>query len=128
VRTLRWTFILFQFVWLNIVTPGHIRGLVTVGNEARSESAKSSTHGCCHADGPADSSDSSKAPAPTDEQKRNCAVCFFAAGLTLPPVFVFEHSLQGEVGRVAIPAPEQIVVRQHAPAFHGRAPPQSPVI
>jgi hypothetical protein len=86
VRRFTWPLIFFQFVWLNIVLPGHTRGIVTVGDHCGVAS-------CC-ANKPAKSGDKS----PTPDQQKRCAICAFAAALSTPPAIDASLDLLG-VGR-----------------------------
>ncbi len=67
----------FQTMWLLLVLPGHTRGLVSWTPSCESQVV------CCPADGKVARSPDGQ---PTPEQQKNCAVCYYAVGLTPPPV------------------------------------------
>jgi hypothetical protein len=69
-------FAIFQTVWLNVVIPGHQRGVVQLPGAA------SACPCCCCADAHGGNSDSKSLPAKPGQ----CALCFFAAHLSTPPV------------------------------------------
>ena len=93
-RSLRWAFIFFQCLWLNVVVPGHTRGAFampgskTVGSAVESDSCCATKH--------ARPGTPEKSDKPLDRDR--CAVCHYALGLTLPPVFSFDHQPAGLVG------------------------------
>lgn len=78
-----WSIILFQFLWLNVIIPGHTRGMITLPGALASCDTESSTASCCTI--PTDDDHDDKTPTP--EQRRCCAVCYVAARYTLPPTF-----------------------------------------
>jgi len=68
----------FQAFWLNVVVPGHTRGIIQFAGAAAAQSS------CpfCSGDSQSGKDSKSKEPAkPAD----GCAICFFAAHLTVPP-------------------------------------------
>jgi hypothetical protein len=79
-RAFRMALLVFQAIWLNAIVPGHTRGVVTLtGSEQRGTTMAAGAH-CCPAKG------SSKNPAAPAKGSGNCAVCYFAARITPPPV------------------------------------------
>jgi hypothetical protein len=118
-RTLRWLFILFQFAWLNVVLPGHTRGVVTVPG------SKPAVHACCADD--ESTSDTAAKPSergePTPSDRARCAICYFAAGVTTPPPALLAPTPSGVAELLSLPAPESVLSRDFPPAYHGRAPP-----
>ena len=112
VRRIVWPVILFQFVWLNIVLPVHTRGIVTVGESCDAGS-------CC-----AHKVDKSH-KTPTREDQKHCAICAFAAALSIPPAFDSTLDLLGP-GRLAdIRQPDLVQVVRIALTVHERAPPSN---
>src|SRR5687767_7541124 len=94
-RALGWSFILFQFVWLNVVLPGHTRGCVALpGSHPVTGAADVIGDSCCpsgpalRTDGQPDRHDHG---APTDDARRRCALCYFAARVSSPPPVSFAH-------------------------------------
>jgi hypothetical protein len=113
VRKFSWPLILFQLIWLNVILPGHTRGLVTIG-----QSCEAKTGGCC-SHKPADPA--SKAPTP-DQQKR-CAVCAFAAALSTPPAIDLSLDFIG-IGRpIVLDRPASASALDLPSANRERAPP-----
>jgi len=89
-RAFRIAMIVFQAVWLNAILPGHTRGIVTLPGgpddcASCALAAGTATDHCCPTadrDGhPVDG----KAPISPGRAWR-CAICHFAARLTVPPV------------------------------------------
>src|SRR4051812_44045828 len=79
-RAARLALLIFQAVWLNAIVPGHTRGVVQL---PVGESSGQSQTSCCAERGRAGPESRSPAPA---RQTGNCAVCFFAANLSPPPM------------------------------------------
>ena len=79
-----WSIILFQFLWLNVVIPGHTRGMITVPGSFANCAPEPSAEVCCPITAGGDRDNENT---PTPEQRRCCAVCYVAAGYTLPPIF-----------------------------------------
>lgn len=115
-RPLRWAFILFQFAWLNVVLPGHTRGSITVPG------TKPTAPACC-----AGHQAGSRTPAenqqPTPADRANCAICYFAAGMSTPPPVIVAPMPRGVVAILPLPAPEILISSDYPAAYHGRAPP-----
>ena len=78
-RSWRILFIVWQAWCLNVFLPAHTRGAMTVGEAVVATTTPAAmSQPCCapkHQDGK-----------PTPEQKSRCAVCYFAMGLSVPPV------------------------------------------
>ena len=70
--------LLLQAFWLNVVLPGHQRGLVLLPGPALQGGSHCAEHQSSHCCTKKDKSDSS-------DRKARCAVCAFAARLTVPP-------------------------------------------
>lgn len=77
VRIFSFSLLAFQTMWFLFVLPGHTRGLVswTASTDPRGGCCVVEKHGGRSSDGQ-----------PTPEQKKNCAVCYYALGLTPPPI------------------------------------------
>jgi hypothetical protein len=73
--------LIFQAMWLLLVLPGHTRGLISWTRS--SSGVEIASESCCGSD---QASPRSTDDEPTREQKKNCAVCYYAVGLTPPPV------------------------------------------
>jgi hypothetical protein len=120
-RALRWCFILLQVVWLNVVLPGHTRGVVTLpGTSVARETA--SPHACCGGAARPKTNDPSS---PTPRERAHCAVCFFAAHMAPPAPVVCELLPHGLVEQLA-PRPSPAVVSVERPTIYlGRGPPNA---
>ena len=71
--------LVFETFWLTVVVPGHTRGAVTLPGY-KASAACDEPAGCCPR--PPKKSDPA---APADPSRAaHCAVCFFAARLTVP--------------------------------------------
>lgn len=122
-RRVAWPLIVFLFLWLNVVLPGHTRGMITVPGS--SPTAQAETPDACCSVGGKKTPDPAKAPteAPTQDEKRRCAVCFFAAALDLPPVVTFDHSPRGLLAVLPLAEHEHVESLLVLRPYHGRAPP-----
>lgn len=121
-RILRLTVLALQAVWFNVIVPGHRRGVVALPGE---------TCPACHADAEACCPDMAdpppahpKAP-PAGDPASHCAICHFAAALSVPPAIDFAPPALELLDRIE-PA---VVERAAAVTFHvpydGRAPPSA---
>lgn len=105
--------LLFQALWLNVVLPGHTRGIVQMPQPSDASDS------CCAGPKKAAEDDTSHE---RQERAANCAVCFFAARMTVaaaidlrpPPL---ELAGEVEVGTVHSHG------RVHISAYHSRGPP-----
>lgn len=87
-RTVHILFILFEALFLNIVIPGHQRGIVTMAG--CQSCAVVQQDQCCTMPGAAtDAACSTEQHTshsePTATDKANCAICYFAVSLCVPP-------------------------------------------
>lgn len=123
---LRWrpgilALILFQALWLNVIVPGHTRGIVTLpGFEPASCEAEPSSHDCCAGSRRSEPSDD---PQPGDGRAANCAICFFAARLTLPTTIDLTPAPLELLEIRDLPAGQTVVSLDAIPAYLGRGPP-----
>jgi hypothetical protein len=106
--------LIFQALWLNVILPGHTRGIIALPG-ARGAS-KAST--CC-----TDSKSKPDAPAKPAPRPSACAVCFFAARLTLPEVIDLSPPALGLLDTIDIPLAQQVVDTRCLIPFNGRGPP-----
>ena len=98
-RTLRVLVLVFQALWLNVIVPGHRRGVVALPGEscAACERGKVAEGECCEMDG-----GKQRQEAPKGDPALHCAVCYFAARVTpaefvdlsLPPLG-YLHEVEG---------------------------------
>lgn len=115
----KWLFIFWQMFWLNILIPGHTRGVITMPGGKSSccaESAERSS--CCSPMGtPA------KGKAPTEDQKRRCAICYFAMGYTVATAFVFDLGISSRVIERLETVTPQLRIVEFALPFYPVGPP-----
>ena len=123
-RTLRIAFLLFQALWLNVIVPGHQRGVVALPGEscASCEQSDGSDSKCCEMEQAGKRQDT---PAPKGDPALHCAICYFAARVTppeyidlTPPPLRFAH-------QAPIPVAEIRTSIAVVPTYDGRAPPVS---
>jgi len=114
-RAFRIALLVFQAVWLNIIVPGHTRGVVALPGTASPSPA------CCCCGG--ERGDASH-HAPVGDPAGHCAICYFAACLFLPPPIDFAPSPRGLAEILDPPAPRsatsvrsRLVLRDRAPPF-----------
>lgn len=110
----------FQFLWLNIVIPGHTRGMIVMAGVQSSSEA----HSCCDMDDmPAPSG---KQPAtPSKDRAANCAICAFAAHLSVPPVIDLAPRPSDLLCRLPDPRVQSITAQELVLSYLGRAPPHA---
>ena len=126
-RALRWSFILLQVVWLNVVLPGHTRGVITLpGTEcadshgiAAAQQQQSDAHACCHGAAKPTRNDRS----PTPRQRAACAVCFFAAHMAPAAPVVCDLLPLGLLEQLELPAQPAAVSIQRPLTCLERGPP-----
>jgi hypothetical protein len=126
-RTLRIIFLLFQALWLNVIVPGHQRGVVALPGEscAACERSEKSPSECCDmtVGGKREDAGPKGESAPKGDPALHCAICFFAARVT-PPDYVdltpppLKYSHQIPVPRAEIRTSIALV-----PTYDGRGPP-----
>ena len=107
--------LIFQAVWLNVVLPGHTRGIITLPGSDCADSSSCCASRKTHA--------KPDAPARPTPRPGACAVCFFAARLSLPETVDLTPPALGLVAIAEIPPAHEI---PHAPplfCFDGRGPP-----
>ena len=115
-RPLHLGLLFLQVFWLNVVLPGHQRGVVLLpGPEVKSDShcAAKHSHACCaKTDGKKDS-----------ERKSRCAVCAFAARLTIPPPPLLTPTLLELRRDIASAKLQTLFSSDLPPVYWGRGPP-----
>ena len=117
--------LVFQAFWLNVVLPGHTRGVITLpGFEPAADSCHAdggpAARGCCP--GPSKSA-GSQAPKPGDGRAAHCAVCFFAARLTLPATIDLTPAPLELLELAEAPRIPRVVSIERLPTYLGRGPP-----
>ena len=118
-RGFRLALVAFQFLWLNIIVPGHQRGIVSLPGtqcEACETPAAPPARACCahHPKTP---------PAVPLDKANHCAICFFAARLSPAIAVDFTHPPLRMIARLDAPLAPLIHSPEFAFTYHGRAPP-----
>jgi len=120
---LRILILLFEALWLNAIVPGHQRGMVPLPGEScetMGMAGPSSARACCE-----HRSDGRSTPIQHGDPAQHCAICYFAARLTVPPPIDFAPRPTALVERVKQTAPV-IAVSLAVPAtYDGRGPPMN---
>lgn len=112
--------LIFQALWLNVILPGHMRGVVTLPGSADQSEAGDDCGSCCATSKP----DSSQDKSPSDGNRAaRCAVCFFALRVTPPPVVDLRPPAMALLEIEAPPAHATFVSYEHRLTYLGRAPP-----
>ena len=102
--------IVFQAFWLNVVLPGHVRGVVTLPGTCLERA-------CCHRDQPVKNG---QMPA---KRVANCAVCAFAARLDVPPAVDLGLGRLGLAGIVQVRGRGAVASIEFVGTYLGRGPP-----
>ena len=107
--------LIFQALWLNVILPGHTRGIITLPGTACADSGS----GCCakakHSE--------PETPAKPNRRASACAVCFFAARLSTPDVVDLSPPPLGLIAVIDVPATESIPFTAVSLGFDSRGPP-----
>jgi hypothetical protein len=116
--------LVFQFFWLNVVLPGHTRGIVTLPGATGCEMADmagASAHACCSAPRPAKSS---RPPGSLPAKRAaQCAICAHSLRITPPPVFDLTPPRAGLLELLPPPAARVAESSGFFATYLGRAPP-----
>jgi hypothetical protein len=122
-RAIRIALLIVEALWLNVIVPGHQRGVVPLPGESCSAcEVDNAVRKCCHT-----LATGSSAPAkqkPGGDPAQRCAICHFAARLCTPPVINFTPPRLGLAEILEPPAPRSalsvrvpLVLRDRAPPF-----------
>jgi len=111
-RGLCLAFLIFQALWLNVIVPGHRRGTVQLPG-ACPLCASSPVHS--HSSG-------SDSPTP-DSSAATCAICSFAAHLSLPPAIDLAPAPTRFLHRLGDDIPEALHLPLLPASFDARGPP-----
>jgi hypothetical protein len=112
----------FQAFFLNIVVPGHTRGVITLTGRSDAGTASMSGSSCCHTEGRKSSEDSSR-KAPTPKDRAECAVCHIAARVTTATTIDLRLTELGLLEVLPLPPPQLADSVEQFPTYLGRAPP-----
>jgi hypothetical protein len=119
--------LVFQAIWLNVVLPGHTRGVVTLaGADCDACAARqtvlstNNSHCCSTASSPTRHQPHDQ---PTPKQKASCALCAFAARVTPPPPITVAPAHTGSSIPLPLPRPDVPVSLELIPTYYGNGPP-----
>jgi hypothetical protein len=110
---------LFQAFWLNVLLPGHTRGQIVMPGTPAAQATAS--HSCCEADD--GTSPTKKSDAPSKDRVSNCALCAFAAHMTVPPVLDLTFRPTDLLCLLPEPRTQSVTTLELVLAYLGRAPP-----
>ena len=113
--------VIFELIWLNVIIPGHTRGCVTMPCGCSAWSVTPGTAPACPLCAAAEAKGSRHSPTPTDRQ--NCALCFFAAHLSIPPVLDLSAPRLRFLAYVGPESARHLIAREVLAPFDGRGPP-----
>jgi hypothetical protein len=113
--------VIFELVWLNVIIPGHTRGCVTMPCGCREESSAPAAAQACPLCAAAAEKGSHHSPTPSDRE--HCALCFFAAHLSIPPVLDLSAPRLGFLAYVGPERAKHLIAREVLAPFDGRGPP-----
>jgi hypothetical protein len=111
-------FLLFQALFLNIILPGHQRGIVQLP-EPKSLFCPC----CCCCENSGDSRAQHSTPCPARPRTENCAICSFMAHLMIPPPVDFSLPKLQFLARVFDQSTPYHPAQFCFIPFDGRAPP-----
>ena len=118
--------LVFQAIWLNVIVPGHKRGIVPLPGSCHANDSCCAADGCDSEQAPgshgSDAGGARHTPLPRDSAS-HCAICQFAARLTLPPVVDYVPPLLGLALVLDPPAPLSVESVRFPFILHDRAPP-----
>src|SRR3954471_16463047 len=110
-RTFTIILLLVEAMFFNVVIPGHARGMIELPGSAPGPACCAAKHGKPN-------------QTPCDSKRAaHCAVCAFAARMTVPPVVDFVLPPSGFVETVTTRAIAPIDVTSYPLPYFGRAPP-----
>lgn len=113
--------LLFQFVFLNVIIPGHRRGAIPMSGAASVNGIADFSCSLC--------SQPPVQPAPGKAPKSRlpapCAICAIAAHLMLPPAFELLLAPLGLLMCLGVLTPARVETLRFIPTYFGRAPPLS---
>jgi hypothetical protein len=115
----------FQAFFLNIVVPGHTRGVITLtgrSDAGGAGAASMSGSSCCHTEARKAPEDSSR-KAPTPKDRAECAVCHIAARVTTATTIDLRLTELGLLEVLPLPPPQLADSVDQIPTYLGRAPP-----
>jgi hypothetical protein len=119
-RGFRITLLLFEALWLNVIVPGHQRGIVRLpGDACVNCSQPSEDPPCCQTKEQPKSNDCPTRGDPAE----HCAICHFAAMLMVPPAIEPSPPPHGLLELLPIPEATPFISPSLLMTYDGRAPP-----
>jgi hypothetical protein len=113
---------LFELCWLNMILPGHTRGIVTMPCCAAEQTqAQQTSAPVC----PRCAAERRSHPSPTPADRAHCALCFFAAHLTIPPALDLTAPQLRFLNYVDSQDARHLFARQVTLPFDGTGPPSA---
>jgi hypothetical protein len=110
--------LIFEAVWLNVIIPGHTRGCVTMPCCCSEASSAASCPLCAAAENATKHS-------PTPADRGNCALCFFAAHLSIPPALDLSAPRLLFLNYVRPELAQHLIAREVVMPFDACGPPVS---
>lgn len=113
--------VFFQAVFLNIVVPGHTRGIVAMTGKTSVRKIGDlfgGGSGCCQKRGGEESPGQ-----PTRKDRENCAICYVAAALSTPEGIDLSLPVIGQIGLLPVPEPQLIEECRFVRTYDACAPP-----
>jgi hypothetical protein len=109
-------FTVFELIWLNVIIPGHTRGSVTM--PCCSCETHTSADSC-----PMCAAKKAGPRTPTPADREHCALCFFAAHLSIPPTIDLSAPKLRFLNYVRPEVAMHLIAREVLVPFDGRGPP-----
>ena len=118
--------LLFQAVFLNIVVPGHLRGVVTrSGKTSIRQLGDLACGGCCKRL-PADNGKNApheRKSEPTPQDRKDCAICYVAALLNVPSAIVIELPPLEQIELLPDSVPQIVEASSYVHTYDACGPP-----
>lgn len=121
-RSFRIALLVVQALWLNVIVPGHRRGVIALPGEHCQDGGCqiAQLDGCCDMPGPSGKSNQSN---DKRDPAQHCLICYFAARVTAPPVVDFTLPPLQLLEQLPPPLPAQVTSYTTIATYDGRAPP-----
>ena len=119
-RGLTIALLLFEALWLNVIVPGHTRGIVGLPGE-QCAACETCADTSCYRCSRTSQGDSHKQP--VGDPAAHCAICHFAARVSLPVAIDLTPPKLHLVGLIADECPARPSTIEFSTPYDGRAPP-----
>jgi hypothetical protein len=118
--------VIFEAIWLNVIIPGHTRGAVTMPCGCGGESPVAAACPFCAVEKTAEkTAEKTGHHVPTPADREHCALCFFAAHLSIPPVLDLDAPKLRFLNYVGAQSSKHLFAREVILPFDGTGPPAS---